>query len=92
MLKLAIRNEFYDEIPNANQAKKNGFHCFLAFFRPKLLKRTISRPMKPPFLVLKTVDSRPKSVRRQKSSDQKRGVNLDAVGHLSSAFKKDPYA
>lgn len=41
---------------------------------------------------LKTVDSSPKSVRRQKSSDQKRGVNLDAVGHLSSAFKKDPYA
>lgn len=41
---------------------------------------------------LRTVDSSPKSVRRQKSSDQKRGVNLDAVGHLSSAFKKDPYA
>jgi len=41
---------------------------------------------------LKTVDSSPKSVRRQKSADQKRGVNLDAVGHLSSAFKKDPYA
>ena len=41
---------------------------------------------------LKTVDSSPKSVRRQKSSDQQRGANLDAVGHLSSAFKKDPYA
>ena len=41
---------------------------------------------------LKTVDSSPKSVRRQKSSDQKKGINLDAVGHLSSAFKKDPYA
>jgi hypothetical protein len=41
---------------------------------------------------LKTVDSSPKRLRKQKSSDQKRGVNLDAVGHLSSAFKKDPYA
>ena len=41
---------------------------------------------------LKAVDSSPKKVRRQKSSDQKRGMNLDAVSHLSSAFKKDPYA
>ena len=41
---------------------------------------------------LKAVDSSPKSIRKQKSSDQQRGMNLDAVGHLSSAFKKDPYA
>lgn len=41
---------------------------------------------------LKTVDSSPKSVRRQKSSSQERATKLDAVGHLSSAFKKDPYA
>jgi len=41
---------------------------------------------------LRTVDSSPKNMKRQKTSDQKRGKNLDAVGHLSSAFKKDPYA
>tara|TARA_R110001606_G_scaffold399074_1_gene580329 strand:- start:15 stop:1190 length:1176 start_codon:yes stop_codon:yes gene_type:complete len=41
---------------------------------------------------LKAVDSSPKKMRRQKSSDQERGKNLDAVSHLSSAFKKDPYA
>jgi hypothetical protein len=41
---------------------------------------------------LKTVDSSPKNVRRQKSSDQKRGMNMDAVSHLAPAFKKDPYA
>ncbi len=41
---------------------------------------------------LRTVDSSPKNMKRQKSSDQQRGKNLDAVGHLSSAFKKDPYA
>ena len=41
---------------------------------------------------LKTVDSSPKKMKRQKSSDQQRGRNLDAVSHLSSAFKKDPYA
>jgi len=41
---------------------------------------------------LRTVDSSPKNIKRQKSSDQQRGKNLDAVGHLSSAFKKDPYA
>lgn len=41
---------------------------------------------------LKSVDSSPKKMKRQKSSDQQRGKNLDAVSHLSSAFKKDPYA
>ena len=41
---------------------------------------------------MKIVDSSPKKIRRQKSSDQKRGIDMDAVGHLSSAFKKDPYA
>ena len=41
---------------------------------------------------LKTVDSSPKSVRRQKSSNQDRAAKLDAVGHLAPAFKKDPYA
>ena len=41
---------------------------------------------------LKTVESSPKKMKRQKSSDQQRGKNLDAVSHLSSAFKKDPYA
>jgi len=41
---------------------------------------------------LKSVDSSPKKMKRQKSSDQQRGKNIDAVNHLSSAFKKDPYA
>lgn len=40
----------------------------------------------------KIVDSSPSSVRRQKSASSNRGINTDAVQHLSSMFKSDPYA
>lgn len=38
------------------------------------------------------VDSSPKSMRKQKSSAGKAGVNTKAVQHLSGVFKGDPYA
>jgi hypothetical protein len=38
------------------------------------------------------VDSSPKSVRKQKASAGKAGVNTKAVQHLSGVFKGDPYA
>ena len=40
----------------------------------------------------KIVDSSPSSVRRQKSPGSARGINTDAVQHLSGMFKSDPYA
>ena len=40
----------------------------------------------------KIVDSSPSSVRRQKSAGSTRGINTDAVQHLSGMFKSDPYA
>ena len=40
----------------------------------------------------KIVDSSPSSVRRQKSAGSARGINTDAVQHLSGMFKSDPYA
>ena len=41
---------------------------------------------------MKTVDSSPKTVRKQRSSGSTGAVNLEAVGHLSGVFKGDPYA
>ena len=38
------------------------------------------------------VDTSSKSVRKQKSSNSKAGLNTSAAGHLSSAFETDPYA
>jgi hypothetical protein len=40
----------------------------------------------------KIVDSSPKSMRRQKGTGSNQPVNSQAVGHLSSFFKNDPYA
>jgi len=40
----------------------------------------------------KIVDSSPKTIRRQKSSNESRGLGMDAVGHLNGVFRGDPYA
>jgi hypothetical protein len=40
----------------------------------------------------KIVDSSPKTIRRQKSSNETRGLGMDAVGHLNGVFRGDPYA
>ena len=42
---------------------------------------------------MKIVDSSPNTLRKQKSSKTNtKGLNVDAVGHLSGMFKSDPYA
>jgi hypothetical protein len=41
---------------------------------------------------LKSVDSSPKTVRKNRSAGSPSGVNVDAVKHLSGVFKGDPYA
>ncbi len=40
----------------------------------------------------KIVDSSPRSVRKQKSAGSARGIDTNAVQHLSGMFKNDPYA
>jgi len=41
---------------------------------------------------MRTVDSSPKTVRKNRSAGNPTGVNTDSVKHLSGVFKGDPYA
>lgn len=41
---------------------------------------------------MKTVDSSPKTIRKNRSAGNPTGMNVDSVKHLSGVFKGDPYA